>query len=543
MKRHFWFTVLLTFAFTAIAAGVASQADASFQSVARVSLDVSDPVDQYLLGGRATSQTYLASQQEIVRSAKVYQRTADKLGLASGAPIDGSIEPLSSMQPNLLLIAGTAKEAGRAQEIANAAAAAFVEVQREEAIEGLLRVSRQLDSRLADLENQLRELDASESAEGVQADSARATRSALSVQYQTLFSKQQDLLIRIDLEDGGAVLRAPAETPYEIGIGLRRTTALGALVGLALAVGIAFVREQLDDRFHTRIAVEEELKLPVLGDTPTDRATSRDPDAVPVVLKPVGGVAEAVRALRVSIDFLAVDSPIKRLVVTSPAPGDGKSFVSANLAAVYAIAGKKTLLVSSDLRRPRLDKVFDISDKRRGLTDLIADWRSSGFGDQLLLDDAIQPTEVDNLFMIRSGKTAPNPAELLGSDRMAAILRELSTQFEMIILDTPPVLAVADASIVASHADGTLLVVALTKSHRRAARRAVEILEKSRARVLGVALNRSSEEQGSGAYTYSYRYQYQSKAGAKELPDLGKQNGETRRSEPDPKAPPGVATH
>jgi non-specific protein-tyrosine kinase len=193
-------------------------------------------------------------------------------------------------------------------------------------------------------------------------------------------------------------------------------------------------------------------------------------------------------------------------MITSPNPVEGKSITLVNLAVVMAQAGLKVIAVDSDLRRPALDKIFRLSNSY-GLSNAILQPNPR-------LTDQLQATEVDNLWALPSGSLPPNPAELLGSERMEAIVEELEGQADIVLFDSPPVLAVTDAVVLATRVDGVLMVCNAGRTRRNEAQKAVEELRRVRANLLGAVLNRLSARQG-GYHYYYYDYSTEDGEGKK----------------------------
>jgi protein-tyrosine kinase len=207
-------------------------------------------------------------------------------------------------------------------------------------------------------------------------------------------------------------------------------------------------------------------------------------------------IVEAFRTLRANIRFVGVDHPLQTLLITSSAPTEGKSSISANLAVAYAMGGKRVLIIDTDLRRPSLHHSFRTTNSF-GLTNVLLGQRT--------LKDSIQETGIGDLAFIASGPIPPNPAELLGSSQIDGILEEAKADFEMVIIDTPPVLVVSDALLLAPKADGCLLVVASKGTKREAAKAALKALEKTKARVVGTVLNNYNIGESSQYYYYYYQ--------------------------------------
>ncbi|UMZ34207.1 CpsD/CapB family tyrosine-protein kinase [Priestia megaterium] len=208
---------------------------------------------------------------------------------------------------------------------------------------------------------------------------------------------------------------------------------------------------------------------------------------------PKDPVAEQYRTIRTNIQFSGADQEIKSIVLTSTGPGEGKSTTASNLATVYAQQGLRVLLIDADLRKPTAHYTFRL-ENHVGLTNVLTK--------QSTLGQAVQTTEVPELFLLTSGPIPPNPAELLASNNMTELLKEMKEEFDMVIFDTPPVLAVADAQILANQVDGSILVVSSGKTDKEAAVKAKELLLKANAKVLGAVLNNRKMEEGSDYYYY-----------------------------------------
>jgi capsular exopolysaccharide synthesis family protein len=196
---------------------------------------------------------------------------------------------------------------------------------------------------------------------------------------------------------------------------------------------------------------------------------------------PRSPISEAYRTLRTNLDFSSLDKPIRSMVVTSPAPEEGKSTTLANLAVTIAQAGKKVILVDCDLRRPSLHQVFGATNTA-GFTDMMRD-------DTLMRNPPLQETGVPNLRLMTSGTRPPNPSELLASRRMGEVIAALQSQADLVLFDAPPVIAVTDAAVLASKVDVVLLVVSAGKTKREHAKKAKALLDKVNARLIGAVLN------------------------------------------------------
>ena len=298
----------------------------------------------------------------------------------------------------------------------------------------------------------------------------------------------------------GARLLEPAQLPLEpVSPKPFRDTVLGLVLGLALGVGMAFLLQQLDTTLRTREDAEEALApLPVLAGIPKaegnkDRILFFENDAR-------SPASEAVRTLRTNIQFFSIDNPIRLLLITSPYAEDGKTTVAANLGAAIAASGVKTLLVEADLRRPALREYFDYfePERRGGLTDVLAGIDR--------IKDVVRDTHISNLLFLPAGSLPPNPSELLGSHKMEEVLNEVRDMADVVILDTPPALAVADSLVLGAHADGVALVIRAGVTHRERAREAKEAFERAGIRLLGMVLNDLDMSDAQYYYRYYQRY-------------------------------------
>ena len=210
------------------------------------------------------------------------------------------------------------------------------------------------------------------------------------------------------------------------------------------------------------------------------------------VSDPRSVTAEAYRALRTNLSFSSLDDPIRTLVVTTPAPQDNKSLVISNLAVIMAQGGNRTILVDCDLRRPALHEIFGV-DNSAGLTTMMLD-------ESAMEAPPLHQTEIENLSLLPSGPLPPNPADLLGSRRMNAVIDQLKEGADIVLLDAPPVIAVTDAAVLGSKVDGVLLVVSAGVTRRDHAVRAKEMLAKVNIRVVGAVLDNAPTDVMSGSY-------------------------------------------
>jgi len=213
---------------------------------------------------------------------------------------------------------------------------------------------------------------------------------------------------------------------------------------------------------------------------------------------------EPFRVLRINVQYSSVDAPLRTVLVTSPGPSEGKSTVLSNLAVVYAEAGQRVVIADTDLRRPVQHVIFGLKNDR-GLSDLVRDR-------ELALADCLQSGPVENLRVLCAGAVPPNPTQVLASQRMQEVLTALRAETDVLLLDSAPVLAAADASLLSTHVDGVILVADAGRTRRSMAKQAVEELHRAQANLVGLVLNRVKPRR-SGSYYYYHHYYGQSARG------------------------------
>lgn len=272
--------------------------------------------------------------------------------------------------------------------------------------------------------------------------------------------------------------------------------ALGLAAGLTLGVGLALLREVLDSTVKDRETLEQITGVGMVGSVPLDRdrreqpAISFDTDN--------SSIAEAFRKIRTNLQFLAVDNPPRVIVVTSSAPSEGKTTTAINIALALAEAEHNVVLVDGDMRRPSLAKYLDLVS-------------SVGFSTVLsgaaTLADVLQSTKYPHLTVLAAGPTPPNPSELLGSQAARKVLDELRSQFDYVIIDSSPLLAVTDGAILANQSDGTLLIARFGATKRDQLAHATGIINDVGAVLLGAVIT-MTPTRGTSAYSYNYNYNY-----------------------------------
>jgi succinoglycan biosynthesis transport protein ExoP len=280
---------------------------------------------------------------------------------------------------------------------------------------------------------------------------------------------------------------------------------LALLLGLGLGLGLCFLFEHLDNTFKTPDDIKNHLGLPFLGMVPDVNARTNGtnaPRASPLILRsPKSAVAEAYRVLRTNLIFSSADQTGRVLAVTSANPGEGKTTTVANLAASLAINGSRVLAVDADLRRPTMHQHFGIT-KSPGLSDLIVG--------KCRPSEAIHKTQFGGLQVLPCGYVPPNPTELLGSASLREILAALRSHYDWVLIDTPPILAMADTSVLSPLMDGIAVVVGAESSSRPAVQRALDQIRSVNGHLIGVILNKVNFERNSYYYGQYYGEYYRS---------------------------------
>ena len=331
--------------------------------------------------------------------------------------------------------------------------------------------------------------------------------------YLTMKQKYEESRITEAGQMGKVRILDPALIAEKVKPNKKLNLLMGALLGLGLGIGYAFLREFID---NTVKAVEqlEHKGLTVLGIIPDMHHQAGNDINKPVKNPSKGGMdfrrrlipyedpksptSESYRSLRTNIIYAKADKKVKSLLVSSPQPGEGKSTTTANLAIAFAQLNKRTLLVDADLRKPVIHNVFE-KDRGPGLSEYLV-------GEVKDVKTIIHPTKIENLFVVTAGSLPPNPSELLGSGRMSLLVNQLEEEWDMVLFDSPPIVAVTDASMISAEIDAIVMVVKAGQTELSAIDRALDTIMNVEAPLIGVILNGASPETLAGKYSYYYSY-------------------------------------
>jgi len=455
----------------------------------RTTESIFDPsVVQNLTGGRQAP-----TEIRVVNSDPVRTIVRESLDSAPGVSVRNPTDT------DFLLISATSTDPERAALVANTYAAAYVEHRRRVAVSDLEKAAQDLVEAIAAIDEQLAGAPAPDPDDPTAVQFAGQTPESLQQQRDFFSNRLDQIRLAIRQKTGGAQLQTPADVPTTpFAPTPRRNGILALAVGLLLGVGLAFLRDYLDDTVKNKEDVERAVPgLPVLGLIPSIPGWRDQSRTVLVTASdPKSPGAEAYRALRTSVQFLGVERNLRILQVTSSSKSEGKSTTVANLGVALAQAGQRVVIVDCDLRRPRIHHFFGQRNDV-GLTSVL-------IGEAELNDAIVAIPEVPNLALLPSGPRPPNPSELLAGHRVPELLRSMA-ELGMVLIDSPPSLPVTDAVVLSRHVDGVLLLATGDVTSMKEIRRSAEVLEQVAAPVLGLVLNGISSDE---VYGYSYRYRY-----------------------------------
>lgn len=525
IARHWlWMFLLATIAAAAVAYVVSSHQTKLYRATATLIINqaqvATGPTYSDVLASQQLTKTYASvatSRPVLAAAAKSLGLPASSVSSTCACLMNGRTALLKvsadvPVNTQLITVSGVSSSTKMAADGANAVAAAFTDAIKQSQLGQADSAGQDLNSQIQSVQTSIQKTTSSINA---LAGTAGASNSAQVAALQSQLSQEQSTYatlvgqlaqIKLAQANVASVVRIvePAARP-SAPFSPRKSLDVGlaAVLGLILAVGLALLLEYLDDRVQTPEDVEMVTSgTATLGIVQKLEAARSGSGVSSQLLLPVDGgfstTHEAYRLLRSNLEFAAADRPVKTLVVTSAKASEGKSTTAANLAIVLAQTGRRVLLVDADMRRPSLHRLFELPNE-------------AGFSLLFLLTEAVEvaplisQTQYENLTVMTCGLLPPNPTELLSSPRMRQLVKLLSEKADIVIFDSSPVLAVADAAEVASKVDGVLLVVDSTKTRPSELAQARAALRRASASVLGVVLNKLPRKQSSKSYHY-YTY-------------------------------------
>ncbi len=530
LRKWLWL-ILLTTAIAAVAAYIfSSRQTPIYRASTRllVSQSVSNSASlQYadILAAERLSSTYA----QMLTARPLLEAAIVKAGLEGDVDPE-ELEEAVSVQPvrdtQLIDLHVEYPDPAIAAKLVNALPEVFVEFNNRQQTARYQELKGSLQQQLQELSQEIQSTDAElqELADATDAES-KARRAVLEdrlAQYRSTFGNVLAQLENIRLAEANAldtitVVEPSLPPQHPVRPRILMNTLLAAIVGGIIGLGAAFLIEYLDDSIRTPDDIARITSLSTLGIIA--RGKGNDAESIVTLEDPRSPVAEAYRTIRTGIQFAGVDKPMRTLVVTSAGPGEGKSTTAANLAVVMAQAGKKVILVDADLRKPTQHKRWGVPNTV-GLTGaLLMDELSDN------LDYLLSSTPVENLWLLTSGQLPHNPSELLGSHKLKQLTEHLLRDYDILLFDSPPALAVTDPVILGREMDGVIIVVDSGSTREPALIHVLSEMEKVKARVLGIVLNRYQRRGDSGYYYYYYNRYYRD---SEESSD-GDQSSKSRR--------------
>ena len=419
----------------------------------------------------------------------------DQIPTASQLASMVSVEQLE--RTNIFDILITDTDPLLAQDVAQAYAEEYIASRQLAAIRQISEARREVWNRIQEVEDEIQQ--AAEqvkqyTAGNVPAEVLNEAQRAVNL-WVSLYEKYITLRIAESLEQRGLEIVQPAKPGGKTSPRPTRNAILAIFLGLILGVGLAFLVEYLDDTLRTREDFEKYYDTSIIGEIPHIAAENLPQNHIIYYEMPQHPAVEGYRTLRTNLQFLNLEGETRVILFTSAGPEEGKSTVMVNLGAALSEMGKKVLLVEADLRKPVLDRYFKVSPGK-GMSGVL-----SG---TIPLEDAVQPTGYDNLYVMVAGVKPPNPAELVASEAMRTVFEKVKQFADFVLVDSPPVLAASDAMALAPMVDGVILMAGYTRADREGGRRSSELLRKVNARILGLVINNIAPSTRYGYYHYYY---------------------------------------
>ncbi len=449
-----------------------------------------------LLLNSQLTQTY----SQMMTKSPILGEVATRLGMAIIDPKSVTAKPVTNTQ--LINILADSTDPMLAAQIANMLVTVFADQVQSMQTTRFSASEQSLKAQMVDIDNKIKVANNQLSSTTDYTESVRLETmiANYSQTYAGLLQSYEEIRLAEAQTSSNIVQIEPASVPIEpVRPKILQNIALAAIVSGLLVAGLIIGLDMLNDTVKTPAEITEKLGLPVLGVISHYKST----DGVPVTeSQPLSPVSEAFRTLRTNLKYARAgfEKPLYSIMITSALPGEGKTEVLVNLGVVLAQNGLRVLLVDADLRRPALHR-------RLGLDNLVG-LSQTFVHPELKMDFSFQPTRISGLSVITSGDSPPNPSELLGSQTMGSILEGLKAKFDIVLLDTPPALAVTDATAMLPYVDGVLLVVKPGSTHLAPLRRVVEQFVQLDNKLMGVVFNDINLRSSSYGYYYQHHKYY-----------------------------------
>ncbi len=511
IARRWWWLIILAPLLGGFSAYLSADRQTPLYS-ASATIQVNPPqtqntVDLSALNG---AQRLAETSRQLVRTREVLAPLVASLNLPySVETLQSKVSSSTIANTSLIRISVSDPSPEQAAFLANAVANRFLEYSTEQqnALSSpyIDRINQQISDtqqQIAAVQAEIAAIEASDSPESAENISRKQDLNQQLTQLQTAYSEALSNANQVALDQAAQLTQVTiADRAYAPSIPYAPRTklyaVLGAFVGFCVAIGGVALLEYLDNTMKAGLDFGKLFNTPLLAVVGLVQNIKPGREQLFLLEQPNSTSSEAIRLLRTNLEFAAASRPIASLAVTSAGPGEGKTTVTANLAISMAQAGFTTVIVDADLRRPTLHNLFGIRNDR-GLTSLLTR------PDQAWQWAAVS-TVSPNLMVIPSGPVPPNPSDLLSSDTLGRLVETLSQHADIVLFDTPPILAVSDPLVIATHVDSVMMVSRAGRTRIDAAKRAIDSLPRENVRLVGLVLNQQTGRNGDGYY-YSYSY-------------------------------------
>lgn len=483
---------------------VSARATSIYSSSSRVLIASQDTSLFAIAGLIAPDPAQIDTQVQVITSPAVATEVAERLGKDAAAVTGVSAAGIGTTRVLDVTVRATSPQI--AAKAATLYAEVYTQQRRDQAIADVVGVSQKLTEKTAEAKQKVSDFDGqiaraiSNRASATELESLRLQRDAAATNYLLYLQKADQAGVDASVATGGSEILVRGGVPNQpVSPQPRRSAALALALGLMLGVVAAIGLDFLDDSVKTVDEVERIARnLPILGAIPTIADWKNRDVARLVTIEDSGSViSEAYRSLRTNVQFAGIKREARVLQVSSPVAAEGKTTTLANLAVTMALSGRRVTVVDCDLRRPRVHEFFGVSNEVGFTSVLLGDQPLSSALQRVVLPDGAV------IQMLASGPLPPNPAELLGTSRVAELIAALKADSDYVLIDAPPVLPVTDAVVLASRVDGVMLVATAKVTGRRHLNQALNSFRASDSPLIGIIVNGA---QSASSYTYEYSY-------------------------------------